>query len=365
MESKTTKKAGVKGRSAGSKTTTAAAEAATSPVKKALAKPAAAEKTPVKARAKKKPDVKKIGVSSKTASVEPEVEVSPAFKTLSEPALPALKRENRARLMMQTPAELYFYWSVRENPYHLLKQAFGSDTGSYTLVLKLTESNTGEEEMHPAEAEGSWWFNVAPNGKYEAEIGFYAPNRPYFRIIHSNTIETPRRNPSPHRAIEAVWTVSANKFAEVLDVAGFAHDAVDVVMAGDDHQAAESAAHTAFARFSDSDRRDLRGITGEDIRYVLRALASGLGLEELRHSVAPRLFAVLQANADKLSAERAMTALSDYYDIDEPEYYEEIADSTVFGASLVNFPRTLRSRGPGSKLSPVGSHSLPLSIGRR
>ena len=192
--------------------------------------------------------------------------------------------------------------------------------------------------MHRAEAEGSWWFNVAPNGIYEAEIGFYAPNRPYFRIIHSNTIETPRRSPSPHRAVEAVWTVSASKFAEVLDVAGFAHDAVDVVMAGDDHLAAEWAARTAFSRFAESDRRDLQGIAGEDIRYVLRALASGAELEDLRHSVAPKLFAMLQANAGKLSSEKAMTALSEYYDIDEPEDSKRSLTQPYLVRALSIFP---------------------------
>ena len=153
------------------------------------------------------------GVSSKPLKkiANKDLKASPVFKALSEPVLPKLERENRARLMMQTPTELYFYWSVRENPYQVLRKAFGDDTGSYTLTIKLTNLNTGEEELHPAEAEGNWWFHVEPNGKYEAEIGFYAPNRPYFRVIYSNTIETPRRAPSPRPATEAVWTVSANQ----------------------------------------------------------------------------------------------------------------------------------------------------------
>ena len=194
----------------------------------------------------KKPD---LDITAKIASAEPKVELSPAFKALAEPALPELTRENRARLMMQTPTQLYFYWSVKENPYHLLSNAFGDETGSYTLVLKLTNLRRDTEEIHPAEAEGNWWFDVEPDGEYQAEIGFYAPNRPYFRIIYSNTVETPRRSPSRHSATEAVWNVSGNKFAEVLDVAGFSQDAFDVAMAGDDHAAAENATHTAFSRF--------------------------------------------------------------------------------------------------------------------
>ena len=120
---------------------------------------------------------------------------------------------------MQTPTRIYFYWAVKENPWHLLKNAFGSDTGSYTLVLKLTNLRRDSEEIHPCDAAGNWWFDVEPDGEYQAEVGFYAPNRPYFRIIYSNTVETPRRSPSPHPASEARWMVSAGKFAEVLDVA--------------------------------------------------------------------------------------------------------------------------------------------------
>jgi hypothetical protein len=293
---------------------------------------------------------------------EPNVEISPAFKILAEPVLPKLHRENRARLMMQTPTELYFYWSVRENPYQLLRKAFGSDTGSYTLVIKLTNLNSGEEELHSAEAEGNWWFHVEPNGKYEAEIGFYAPNRPYFRIIYSNTIETPRRAPSPRPATEAIWTVSANKFAEVLDVAGFKNDAVDVAMAGDDPVTAEAVAHTAFANFAGVNGDRTRDVAGEDIRYALRALASGSTLSELRNTVGSKLFGVLQSRSADLSAERAVKALADHFEIDESEYMEEEeAGPTVFGASLVNFPRTLRPRRPVDNFGLVSSHSYPLS----
>ena len=166
--------------------------------------------------------------------------------------------------------------------------------------LKLIELTTGREEIHQCEAEGNWWFDVEPDGEYQAEIGFYAPNRPYFRVIYSNTIATPRRSPSPRAATERDWTVSANKFAEVLEVAGFSRDAFDVAMAGDDHAASSDAfAHRVYAALSATNDNDLRGIAAEDIRYALIALASGLTLEELRFAISPALFAILQANAEK------------------------------------------------------------------
>ena len=321
-------------------------------------KAAAVATSPAKKTVKKTAKKATLDVTAEIAATEPLAQLSPVFKALAEPVLPTLERENRARLQMQTPTRLYFYWSVKENPYHLLKQTFGQDTGSYTLVVKLTNLRRAHEEIHPADAEGNWWFDVEPDGEYQAEIGFYAPNRPYFRVIYSNIVETPRRSPSPNIASDSDWRVSANKFAEVLDVAGFSRDAFDVAMAGDDHAAAENTSQSAFSSFLGGDH-DLGGIAAEDIRYVMLALASGATLEDLRFRVSPALFAILQANADKLEAGRAMSTLTEYFDIDETEFSEEQIGAAVYGASLVNFPRTLKTRTVSSaKYAPVSSHSL-------
>jgi hypothetical protein len=312
-----------------------------SPVKKRPAK------TPVKAE---KPS---LDVTAEIAAEEPKVELSPAFKALADIKLPELQRENRARLQMQTPTRLYFYWSVKENPWSMLNKVFGDGLGNYTLVIKLIDETLGREEITQCEAEGNWWFDVEPARKYSAEIGFYAPGRPYFRILHSNSIETPRRSPSPRAATEANWTVSANKFAEVLDVAGFSRDAFDVAMAGDDMGLAEDASHRAFRSFIGGGEFGLEGISPEEIRYALLALASGVSLEELKARVSPSLFAILQANAGSVSSSRAMNSLSEHFVIEESEFTEEEFGPAVFGASLVNFPKTLKTRTVSTKKTPV------------
>lgn len=330
-------------------------------VKKARAKAATAPKAVAKVAkmAVAKVAKKTVGdVTAEIAATEPVVELSPAFKALAEPALPSLDRENRARLLMQTPTKLYFYWSVKENPYHLLRSAFGDETGSYTLVLKFTDLRRDSEQIHAAEAEGNWWFDVEPDGEYQAEIGFYAPSRPYFRIIYSNTINTPRRSPSPRSATGAKWTVTANTFAEVLDIAGFSQDAFDVAMTGDDYAAAENATHIAFARFVGTGEYELNGIAAEDIRYAMMALASGTALESMRGRIGPGLFAILQANTERLDAKTAMGALNEFFDIDEDEFAEEQRGPAVYGASLVNFPRTLKRRALSPKFAPLSSHSI-------
>ena len=342
---------------------------ATSPVKKRAAKAVKAENAAPKKGVGKSTKKASMDVTAAIAAATPKVELSPVFRALADVSLPELRRENRARLQMQTPTRLYFYWSVKENPWAMIRSVFGNDMGSYTLVLKLIDKKSGFEKLQPTDAEGNYWFDVEPNGSYEAEIGFYAPNRPYFRILHSNTVETPRRGPSPRAATDADWKVTAHKFAEVLDVAGFSRDAFDVVMAGDDAAAAESAAHRAFTSFVGTDV-DYLGVTAEDIRYAMLALASGVKLEDLRFKISAALFAILQANEATIEPKKAMSALTENFDIEETEFIEEEYGPAVYGASLVNFPKTLRTRTVSNKsgqvdsfssdydYSPVSSHSI-------
>jgi len=317
---------------------------------------------PVKKSAKTAGEKKRPRKAPQKVVLTSALKPSPEFLTLAEPVLPELKRENRARLQMQTPTRLYFYWSAKDNPWALLREAFGSDPGAYSLVLKLTDLSRDIEELKPAEPEGNFWFDVEAGRQYQAEIGFYAPNRPYFRIIFSNTVETPRRNPSPRAATDADWRVSANKFAEVLDVAGFSQDAFDVALAGDDIVGADEATHNAFSRFVGQNDYRRHGVPVEDIRYAMLAIAAGLELEDLRHRISPALFAVLQANAGNLAPSEAMGALTENFDIDESEFSNEEPGPAVYGASLVHFPRNLKTRGlspkQATRYNPLSSHSL-------
>lgn len=284
---------------------------------------------------------------------------SPVFKELALPKLPELKRENRAKLLMQSPNKLFFYWSVKSNPFRTLHKAIGERTGSYTLVLKLIDLKRETEEIYPVEAEGSWWFDVEADGSYRAEIGFYAPNGPYVRMMFSNTIETPRKSPSPRVATSADWKVSAETFAEVLDVSGFAQDAFDVAMAGDDHDAAHHATQSAFSQFVGGEI-DTAAFNSEELRFALLALASGISIDVLRDHVSPALLALLQEYAAELSAEKANAVLHEHFGISSGEVEEEEQiGPAIFGSSLVNFPRlSIRKRRELPKFEPLSSFSL-------
>jgi hypothetical protein len=291
-------------------------------------------------------------VNEESEILAEEIEEDPIFKELSEPKLPKLERENRARLQMQSPNKVFFYWSMKNNPYQILNRAFDGKTGSYTLVAKLINETRDREEIYPVEAEGDSWFDTDTGSTYRAEIGFYAPNRPFIRVLYSNTIETPRKSPSPQRASTADWAVSANQFAKVLDVAGFSQDAFEVAFAGDDRAFADTATESAFSQLVgtepiDSVRHDL-----SEVRFALLALASGVKMENLREQVSLSLYNKMQENAEKLSAESAISALQENFGEFENETEQMLP--TVFGASLINFPRTLK-RKVLPKFSPLSS----------
>jgi hypothetical protein len=158
--------------------------------------------------------------------------------------------------------------------------------------------------------------------------------------MYSNTIATPRKSPSPRSAESAQWTVSADKFARVLDIAGFAHDAFDVALAGDDRDAAEAATMSAAVHFTGRPASDFAFIGAEEIRFALLALASGVSLASLRGRVSASLFAILEANISSLTSDDAMAALREQFDFDVDELvHDEETGAAVYGSSLVNFPR--------------------------
>lgn len=282
-------------------------------------------------------------------------EMPPVYRELAEPKLPELSHQDRARLQMQSPNRLFFYWSIGSNPFQKLNKALGAQTASYSLVLKLVDLKRDLEEIRPVESEGSWWFDVEADGEYRAEIGFYAPNRPYVRALFSNTVETPRKSPSPRVDTEEDWSISADRFARVLEVAGFTEDAFDVALAGDDLDSAEAATHAAFTQLVDKPDFDFDGIAADEIRNVMLLLASGVTLEALRWKISPALFAILQERAASLSAERALGVLKAQFDIDADEVVEEELGAAIYGASLVNFPRRLKTRRTLPKFQPVSS----------
>lgn len=307
----------------------------------------------------------KVPAASETKTAEKpekaEAELSPVFKELAMPKLPVLERTNRAQLQMQSPERLYFYWSMKDDPFRTLNNVFGAESGNYVLVAKLVDVSGGVVEINPIDHEGSRWFDVEAGGEYRAEVGFYSPSRPFVRIMFSNSVATPAKRPSRRPSSESEWHVSADKFADVLNVSGFRRDAFDVALAGDDHEAADAATYAAFAKMTGTDE-GFFGLDPADIRYGLFALAAGFELDELRYRIGPRLFAELQRRAAYLNRGSAKEAIIEHFGPTGDEIIEEIIEeetgSAVFGASLINFPKGFKRTRKFGDLEPFSSFSL-------
>lgn len=303
-----------------------------------------------------------------TETIE-EAELSPVFKELAEPKLPALREENRAFLQIQSPTRVFFYWSLKQDSYNTLRRALGSRANDYFLAIRLTNLKTNHEEIHQVGNKGSWWFNnIEADSKYRAEVGFYAHGRPFVRIVFSNTLETPRERPSTNTAYQPYFAVTASQFAEVLDLAGFSQDAFDVYLDGDEPKFADDATQKAFAQLVGKGQVDFSNININELRYVLFALASGVSLYSLREQVSSNLFEFLstltEQNPNALTEEKVILALEEFFGFSpfDEEIEEEFGAPTVFGASLINFPKQLRKKkssfNPKEKLNPLSSFSL-------
>lgn len=296
-------------------------------------------------------------------------ELSPVFKELAEPKLPSLREENRAFLQIQSPTRLFFYWSLKQSSYNTLRKALGNRANDYFLAIRLTNLNTNKEEIHQVGNKGSWWFNqIEADSKYRAEVGFYAQGRPFVRIIYSNTLETPRLKPSVNTDYQPYFAVTADQFAEVLDLAGYSEDAFEVYLQGDEPQIADEATQKAFVQLSGETQVDFSSVNVSELRYVLFALASGISLFALRGQVSSNLFEFLatltEQNPDALTEEKVILALEEFFGFSpfEESIEEEFGAPAVFGASLINFPKQLRKKtsnyNPKGKLNPLSSFSL-------
>ncbi|MCA1622305.1 MAG: hypothetical protein LC778_00615 [Acidobacteria bacterium] len=201
---------------------------------------------------------------------------------------------------------------------------------------------TEDEKIYSAAKE------ISPQNSVDAAL------IPFVRVMFSNTVATPRKNPSPLRDYSPLFIVSANQFAEVLDVSGFQQDAFEVALAGDDIKFTEDATENAFYQFIGKQENDFTQNNSSEIRFALLALASGIVLENLRGQISKNLFLKLQENVEKLSAEKALSALQENFGVFSDEMTEEFFTPTVFGTSLINFPRVSRKKFV-PKFAPLSS----------
>ena len=84
-----------------------------------------------------------------------------------------------------------------------------------------------------------------------------------------------------------------------------------------------------------------------EMRYALLALASGIRLDNLRGDISRSIFNSLKSNELALSADKTRAALeTSFGEFEDEEIIEETTEfaPTVFGASMINFPRITKRR---------------------
>lgn len=258
------------------------------------AEPVKAEKIEVETVEIKTLEVEKAEVEE-TLAKKPEPIRSRAFLKLSEPELPELPSDDRARLQLQSPNKLFFYWSSKKNPYDNLQRLFGDRFRGYDLAIRLINLKDDSVRVMPAAKSGTTWFDVSSDASYRAELGFFSANKPFIRVMYSNVIQTPRPSPSHRLASDADFAVRTTQFADVLSASGFAHENVAQDFAFADKLVADARAREIASRMVEKKEEEAtRGIDLAELRWVLVSLAAYIPLDELKAAVSPELVAWLE-----------------------------------------------------------------------
>ena len=309
------------------------------------------------------PEEEAISQSAEDADAKNEIEAAIARARTTSPeaiekdelvaeSLPELPSVNTAKLYIQSPNRVFLYWNLSGNPFETLQKAFGNRANNYQLVTKLINLRTKAESFAPANPGGNWWYNVHSNTRYRVDLGFYAANRPFIRLLSSNSINTPRAAPSSRADTEEDWIVSNKQFVQILTASGYSHDVLGVAFGADletgdiSEDASTLVAANHFASL----------IQGEldlaELRWLLVSLASGVGFADLQSLLSPGALAwlgqVLEANPDALGRENVRTVLESIFG---SEFVEMFTDENAMawmrlapvavGASAVNFPEVL------------------------
>jgi hypothetical protein len=289
-------------------------------------------------------DEKEIKAEVETAELDEEAKKreTPIFKALAEPKLPELDKENRLFLQMQSPTRIFFYWTVKTNAYKTLQKAFGENAGGYMLVAKLQNLSNKTEDIFPIDVEGSAWFDVPDNTKFQTEVGFFSPSRPFVRVAFSNTLETPRMSPSPNVDNSPVWNVSTMQFAEVLDASGYSQDAFEVAMQVVNSEDSNKATEVIYSRITGENEETFAQFDMGELRSVLLGIVSGVPLAVILEKVSAELSAWLSENPQVFEPQNVMAILQETFGEDFGKFVEGTKTQTagvVFGASSINFPK--------------------------
>lgn len=212
-----------------------------------------------------------------------------AALSIDEP-LPEAYAGDLVRLLSQSPYRLYLYWNHARDPFATLRRAVGPVVASnYSLALRLLDTESGEERFFEASPARSYWFDVRPGRQYRAFVGFYAPGRPFIRLLSSEAARTPRVSVSPVTDTTPEFHISAAEFANVLNDAGYASDALAATLEAADEATGNATTRNLARDLTGTDDVPLASDALGEMRAVLSALAFGVSLEHLLPLLSPAL----------------------------------------------------------------------------
>ncbi|MFN2453750.1 MAG: DUF4912 domain-containing protein [Pyrinomonadaceae bacterium] len=284
--------------------------------------------------------------------IAPSVSETLAALSVDEP-LPETPPANRIRLLVQSPGKLYLYWELARDPFATLRRIMSDDQAAdYRLAVRLTNLFTRTETLQGANAESrAHWFTVQAGYEYKAEVGLFAPNRAFIRLLTSNTVRTPRAGISHATEHTPEFYVSPLEFSRVLDEAGYASDALEVALEAADEATHDQATREVFGRFTGREIFATDDFALVEIRALLAALALGVPLASVQSALSPAfahwLEELNEAQSGALDVTRLLellrTALNLKFSFDAfgtpLEAEMRLAARFVWSASRVNLPR--------------------------
>ena len=201
--------------------------------------------------------------ASSDASTAAEPEPTPARESEDSPGgdrLTSHAARDEARLLVQSPEKLFFYWSFARDPHPALSAALGDAAAEFRQAVRLVEpgGDWEGEPTAPAEGESSFWFDALPGRTYRAEVGFHAAGRPFVRVLSSNAVETPAAGVSAESDAEPEFEIGERDFARVLEGSGFtgaAHRSSSDVLAARGGLLGESGLPSSSSRGTSPTRR--------------------------------------------------------------------------------------------------------------
>lgn len=279
----------------------------------------------------------------------PSAVVDKLAELATDEPLPESYSGDRIRLFAQSPGRLYVYWGLARDPYATLARAFGPGAERYSLVIRLVNTDSGEGVLHLASPTKSQWLDAHPGSPYRVDLGLYAQGRAFIRLLSSEVVETPRSGVARSADASPAWKISAEKFARVLDEAGYVSDALEVTLeAVDDMTNAAATRNIAGAL----NAAEVPGMAEEEImemRRLLVALAFGARFDTLRSVLSPALadwLSRVDAQSELVNSDRLVEILRSMFGIemsrlpgDSPaEQAIRRATRAIVGASEINLP---------------------------